>query len=40
MPNPRVVVADDHDETCARIASLLASEFDVVATVADGQAAF
>jgi CheY-like chemotaxis protein len=39
MPIPRVVVADDHDETRARIASLLASEFDVVATVADGQAA-
>ena len=39
MPNPRVVVADDHDETRARIVSLLASEFDVVATVADGQAA-
>jgi len=39
MPNPRVVVADDHDETRATIASLLASEFDVVATVADGQAA-
>ncbi len=39
MPNPRVVVADDHDEARAWIASLLASEFDVVATVADGQAA-
>jgi CheY-like chemotaxis protein len=39
MATPRVVVADDHDETRARIASLLASEFDVVATVADGQAA-
>jgi len=39
MPEPRVVVADDHDETRALIARLLASEFDVVATVADGQAA-
>jgi CheY-like chemotaxis protein len=39
MPNPRVMVADDHDETRAQIASLLASEFDVVATVADGRAA-
>ena len=39
MPNPRVVVADDHDETRALIASILASEFDVVATVADGRAA-
>jgi CheY-like chemotaxis protein len=39
MPSPRVIVADDHDETRALIARLLASEFDVVATVADGQAA-
>ena len=39
MSTPRVVVADDHDETRVRIASLLASEFDVVASVADGQAA-
>jgi CheY-like chemotaxis protein len=39
MARPRIVVADDHDETRARIASLLASDFDVVATVADGQAA-
>ena len=35
----RIVVADDHDKTRAGIASLLASDFDVVATVADGQAA-
>src|SRR3954447_26023224 len=39
MARPRIVVADDHDKTRAGIASLLASEFDVVATVADGQAA-
>jgi DNA-binding NtrC family response regulator len=36
MPAPRVLVADDHDEMRARIASLLESEFHVVATVADG----
>jgi CheY-like chemotaxis protein len=39
MARPRIVVADDHDETRTRIGSLLASDFDVVATVADGQAA-
>ena len=39
MARPRIVVADDHDKTRAVIASLLASDFDVVATVADGQAA-
>ena len=39
MPTPRVVVADDHDETRALIVRLLASEFDVVAAVADGRAA-
>ena len=39
MAKPRIVVADDHDKTRAAIASLLASDFDVVATVADGQAA-
>ena len=39
MPNPRVVVADDHAEMRARIVRLLEFEFDVVATVADGQAA-
>jgi DNA-binding NarL/FixJ family response regulator len=39
MARPRIVVADDHDKTRARIASLLAFDFDVVATVADGQAA-
>src|SRR3954451_25167506 len=39
MARPRIVVADDHDNMRAAIATLLASEFDVVATVADGQAA-
>jgi CheY-like chemotaxis protein len=39
MANARVLVADDHAETRALITSLLKSEFDVVATVADGQAA-
>jgi len=33
------VVADDHDKTRAAIASLLASDFDVISAVADGQAA-
>ena len=39
MGRPRIVVADDHVQTRAKIASLLASDFDVVSTVADGQAA-
>ena len=39
MARPRIVVADDHDQTRAAIASLLAANFDVVATVADGQTA-
>ena len=39
MGRPRIVVADDHVEMRAKIASLLASDFDVVSTVADGQAA-
>jgi len=39
MARPRIVVADDHHTTRERIASLLASDFDVVSTVADGQAA-
>ena len=33
------MVADDHDKTRAAIASLLAFDFDVVSSVADGQAA-
>ena len=39
MSRPRIVVADDHDKARAGIARLLASDFDVVAAVADGQAA-
>jgi CheY-like chemotaxis protein len=39
VANPRVLVVDDHAEARERIATLLKSEFDVVATVADGQAA-
>src|SRR5687768_17308977 len=39
MARPRIVVVDDHDKTRAAIASLLASDLDVVSTVADGQAA-
>ena len=33
------MVADDHDKARSEIARLLASDFDVVATVADGRAA-
>jgi CheY-like chemotaxis protein len=39
MAKPRILVADDHAETREGIATLLESEFDVIATVADGQAA-
>jgi CheY-like chemotaxis protein len=39
MANPRILVADDHAEMRQRIATLLESAFDVVATVGDGQAA-
>src|SRR5688500_18403875 len=39
MARPRIVIADDHDETRAWIANLLAADFDVVSTVADGRAA-
>jgi len=39
MLRPRIVVADDHDKTRAAITSLLAADFDVVSSVADGQAA-
>ena len=39
MGRARIVVADDHEETRAQIAALLASDFDVVSAVADGQAA-
>ena len=39
MARPRIVVADDHDNMRAGIASLLSSDFDVVATVGDGRSA-
>src|SRR6185295_1733170 len=39
MAKPRILVADDHPDTRQRITALLQSEFDVVASVADGQAA-
>ena len=39
MPGPRILVADDHDKVRAGIATLLASHFDVVATVRDGHEA-
>jgi CheY-like chemotaxis protein len=39
MARSRILVADDHDKTRAAIANLLASDFDVVAAVADGRAA-
>jgi CheY-like chemotaxis protein len=39
VANARVLVVDDHAEARERIATLLQSEFDVVAAVADGQAA-
>jgi len=39
VARPRIVVADDHDKTRAAAASRLASDFDVISTVADGQAA-
>ena len=39
MARPRIVVADDHAATRAAIANLLAADFDVVSSVADGRAA-
>jgi len=39
VPGPRILVADDHDKVRAGIATLLASHFDVVATVRDGHEA-
>jgi CheY-like chemotaxis protein len=36
---PRILIAEDHTQTRERIASLLASAFDIVATVGDGQRA-
>lgn len=37
---PRVLVADDHQATLDRVSHQLADEFEIVATVPDGQAAF
>jgi|SRR5215469_9561070 len=38
MQRPRVVLAEDHAEIAEQLRGLLASEFDVVAVAADGQA--
>src|SRR5262247_1526220 len=38
MQQPRIVLAEDHAEVAEQLRGLLASEFDVVAVVADGQA--
>jgi DNA-binding NarL/FixJ family response regulator len=37
---PRVVLADDNQAILENVSQLLVSDFDVVATVTDGQAAF
>jgi DNA-binding NarL/FixJ family response regulator len=38
MTRPRVLLAEDHAETMARLHSLLRPEFDVIASVEDGDA--
>ena len=38
MQRPRIVLAEDHAEMAEQLRGLLASEFDVVAVVSDGQA--
>src|SRR5215831_9198017 len=38
MQRPRIVLAEDHAEMAEQLRSLLASEFDVVAVVPNGQA--
>ena len=40
MIRPRVVLADDNQSILESVSQVLVSDFDVVATVADGQAAF
>jgi DNA-binding NarL/FixJ family response regulator len=39
MKRPRILIADDHPHVLECISVLLASEYDVVAAVSDGQAA-
>lgn len=38
MSRPRIVIADDHPEILKKVRELLKLEFEVVKTVADGQA--
>jgi DNA-binding NarL/FixJ family response regulator len=38
MHRPRVLLAEDHAETAARLRKLLGVEFDVIASVEDGRA--
>ena len=40
MTRPRVVLPDDSQVILERVSQLLASDFDVVATVSDGQATY
>ena len=40
MPRPRVLLADDHQAILDCVCKRLGEEFDVIATVVDGQAAF
>jgi CheY-like chemotaxis protein len=35
----RLLIADDHEQMLKRVSDLLAPEFDIVATAADGRAA-
>jgi DNA-binding NarL/FixJ family response regulator len=39
MERPRILLADDHQAILDRVSHQLADEFDVVATVSDGEAA-
>ena len=39
MKRPRIVLADDNPAILESVRQLLAADFDVVATVSDGQAA-
>ena len=40
MNRPRVLLADDHQSILDRVRHQLADEFEIIATVLDGQAAF